>query len=353
MNKSRKALIYIYPKRFTFVAKDIKALSEVYTVREHRFDRGGKGMLPWSFFAQFIWLLRAKASGADQALIHFAGYHALLPVLLGFRTHIIIAGSDACSFPAIDYGNFRKPFLTRCIGYAMRHAHSILPVHASLSAFQNTYCDLGPVEQGFMRFVAHINTPVRSVPYGFDADHWQASDVPEKERKGVICVAAGAGYGDPVYFRKGLDLMLEAAKTMPNVRFTIVGAQDPGKYPASSNVQVLGRVEQPELKGLLGCASIYCQASVMEGFPNALCEAMLMGAIPVVSNVTSMPDIVQDMGSVLEHRDPVEMVAKLIARLNTPENEMEIMRKKVRARILNEYPISLRVQKLEASLQER
>jgi len=341
-----RKLIYLYPKRFAFVAKDIDALSTSFTVLEHRFDRGGKWLLPWSLLCQFLWLLRVRLSGGKQVFVHFAGYHAVLPILLGFRTHIIVAGSDACSFPSIDYGNFRKPVLARCIAFTMRHARTILPVHASLASFQNTYSDLGPSDQGFLQFVKDIRTPISAVPYGFDAAFWTMAPDANAPRSGVLCIAAGARAGDAVYFRKGLDLLLAAAKELRNVKFTLVGVIDPATYAPTPNVEVIGKVDREQLKELLGTCSIYCQPSVMEGFPNALCEAMLMGCLPIVSAVTSMPEIVDGLGKVIPKRDHQLLRESIVALLALPGPQVSGMREQVRQRIASRYPAELRLRKL-------
>jgi glycosyltransferase involved in cell wall biosynthesis len=341
-----RKLIYLYPKRFAFVAKDIDALSTSFTVLEHRFDRGGKWLLPWSLLCQFLWLLRVRRDGGKQAIVHFAGYHALLPILLGFRTHIIVAGSDACSFPAINYGNFRKRILAQCIAFTMRHARTVLPVHASLASFQNTYSDLGPVDQGFCQFVTGLRTPIQPVAYGFDAAFWATDPAVTAPRDGVLCIAAGARPGDAVFFRKGLDLILSAAKELPNVKFTIVGVPDPSAYSPTTNVEVIGKVGPDLLKELLGACSIYCQPSVMEGFPNALCEAMLMGCLPLVSSVTSMPDIVEGLGKVIPQRDHQLLREGIVALLTLPGPQVSRIREQARQRIASRYPAELRLSKL-------
>lgn len=341
-----KPIAYLYPRRSTFIAKDIDALGAHFHVREAAFLPGkAKWVLPFAFLRQFTLLLRWRHGGIRDAVIHFAGYHSVLPVLLGFRCHIIIAGSDACSFPKIDYGNFRKPMLARAIAISLRRASTILPVHRSLTQFDNTYSDLGPVQQGFAHFVKDLKSPVVPVPYGFDAEFWKAPDG-TAPRAGVLCIAAGAHYGDAVHYRKGLDLLIEAAKEMPNVAFTIVGAEAPEEYPALPNLRTMGRMPADRLKELLAGASIYCQASVMEGFPNALCEAMLMGCLPIVSAVTSMPEIVNGLGKVLATRDHQLLRENIRSLLDMPDSQVSRLREQVRERIASRYPMELRRKRL-------
>jgi glycosyltransferase involved in cell wall biosynthesis len=51
----------------------------------------------------------------------------------------------------------------------------------------------------------------------------------------------------------------------------------------------------------------YFQLSIMEGFPNALAEAMLCGCIPIGSNVSGIPFIIGDTGYILNKRDINEL----------------------------------------------
>lgn len=339
------AIAYIAPEPYAFVRKDIEGLRQCgIDVRAHCFGKRA-WRLPIALLSQFIRLLWWRLSGIDVALVHFAGYHAMLPALLGFKTFIIIAGADACAFPGIEYGSFRKPIMSAAMRFAMRRARALLPVHRSLERFENRYSTFGPREQGYARFVPGLRTRSVPIPYGFDAQAWKIHDGPI-ERKGAICVAMGAANGNAIHFRKGIDLIILAARALPEVPFTVVGATDPGSYTAlPSNIRVLGSVSQDELRALLSGSSIYLQPSVMEGFPNALCEAMLCGCLPVVSGMTSMPEIAGECGAVVQDRRPealVEPIRKLTA---IEPGQAATLRVQARERIL-EYSLSRRMASL-------
>jgi len=345
-----KSIAYLYPSRFHFVAKDIEALRTRLKVREHRFSTGGAWLLPWDLLRQFIFLIACRISGVRVVLAHFAGFHTVLPVLLGFRTHIIVAGSDACSFPGIDYGSFRKPLMRRAMSASMRGARTVLPVHTSLERFTNTFSEFGQQEQGYATFVHGLKTPSIAVPYGFDMEHWSTS-ASTPDPKSVLCVATGTEPDNAVHFRKGVDLIIEAAIQLPDHRFTVVGATDPGHYRGlPGNVRILGRCTPDRLRSELAHHSIYVQPSVMEGFPNALCEAMLMGCIPVVSNITSMPEIVGQTGMVIHERTP-QALANAIAATSSLAPSDQILRRKAAIARIGPYTMERRTNTLLKVLQ--
>ncbi|MEZ4791340.1 MAG: glycosyltransferase [Flavobacteriales bacterium] len=337
MSESRgsiQQIAYLYPRRFHFVAKDIEALRSHAAVREHRFTTGPSWLLPWDYLRQFIVLLGLRINGVRHVIAHFAGHHTVLPIALGFKTYIIIAGSDACSFPGINYGSFRKPLMRRAMTYSMRRAARLLPVHRSLERFENHFSDFGPREQGYAHFVKELRTPTTEVTYGFNAAEW-SFPTGERDPRTVLCVATGAEPGNAVHFRKGVDLVIDAARLLPDHRFTIVGAARSEAYQElPENLRILGALSPAGLREHYAQHSIYAQPSVMEGFPNALCEAMLMGCLPVVSNITSMPAIVGSTGRVVEQRDPERLAGAIREMSGLPLNERLEHRTAVRTRIL-------------------
>jgi len=332
--KGGGAIAYIAPEAYAFVTKDIVGLrSAGMHVHPFLFHATQAWRLPFALLRQWAFLHRMRSKGVRCVIAHFAGHHTVLPVLLGFETHIVIAGADACSFPGIAYGSFRKPLMRRAMEFSMRRARTLLPVHLSLARFENTFSDLGPREQGYAHFVDSLRTTSIAVPYGFNASIWV--DAHGDERAGAVCIAMGAANGNAIHYRKGVDLIIAAAEALPELRFTIIGALDTKSYAsAPPNLTVMGRMSQPELRAMLHAHSIYLQPSVMEGFPNALCEAMLCGCLPVVSAMTSMPEIVGATGVVIKQRNSAELTSA-IAKLDSLHQEQKAtMRERARERIL-------------------
>jgi len=111
-----------------------------------------------------------------------------------------------------------------------------------------------------------------------------------------------------VLWRKGIDLVVEAARRLPDIPFDIVGASVPEQdlneaYAPPPNVAFHGPVERAELETWYQKASVYLQLSRAEGMPNVICEAMLCGAIPVGSEVFGIPAAMGDVGYVVSEPD--------------------------------------------------
>ncbi len=326
-------LVYTHPWRSFFVAKDIEGLRREHVLSEHAFNSGHPLLLPWDLLRQLFFMLKAKAQGAHTAIVHFAGYHSVLPIMLGFRTFVIVAGADSCSFPGIGYGSFRKRWMAAAMRYTYRRASMILPVHASLERFQNRYSDAGPCEQGYAVHTSGMIAPSLPLPYGFDLDRWVMPDL-ERDNKSVLCIATGAAIGNAIHYRKGLDLLIQAAKHLPDTCFTIVGTSVTTYDDVPQNMRFQGMIHPEEIPQLFAAHGIYAQPSIMDGFPNALCEAMLMGCLPIASAMTSMPDIVGDTGQIINQRDPRALIDAILHLQALPAEEVAAMRERARQKIL-------------------
>jgi glycosyltransferase involved in cell wall biosynthesis len=115
-------------------------------------------------------------------------------------------------------------------------------------------------------------------------------------------------------------------------------------------VTFTGRVSPDQLRTILRGATFYAQLSLSEGMPNALCEAMLCGCIPLVSNVASMPSIIADHGRVLRKRDAE--LGSLACRelLSLSSADRALRSSGSRERILTGFPMDRRANALFAVL---
>jgi len=331
-------LLYLSPQPSTFIRKDVEFLSAHFLVAEHGFLLKGKFLLPLMFLRQFLFLAK-NLPRAEVVVVMFGGYHSFLPAFLskmfGKPCHIILGGTDCTSYPSINYGTFRKPVQAWFTAWSYRFCASLLPVHRTLIAQQNTYYTVDGSSQGCTSFVPGLKTPFREVVNGFEADKWE---VGEKMHRSFITV----GYFDSTerLKLKGVDLMVGLARSMPDCNFTVVGVGSDGLLPVLPNLQVFGRVTHEELRGLFSTHRFYMQLSISEGFPNAICEAMLSGCVPIGSDVAAMPEIIGDTGFVLKERN-MDLLRELVQEaIDSPE--LDVLSIRARERIASRYPLRRR-----------
>ena len=82
-----------------------------------------------------------------------------------------------------------------------------------------------------------------------------------------------------------------------------------------TNVKFCGFIPNDELPRIYGCADFFIMASVYEGQPVALLEAMAAGLPPIVSNIPTMEHLVTESGAgiVVDFSDPAEAAKQIEA----------------------------------------
>jgi glycosyltransferase involved in cell wall biosynthesis len=105
--------------------------------------------------------------------------------------------------------------------------------------------------------------------------------------------------------RKGHGPFCEAAAMVDDAEWVLAGAwkDDTGRElqaNAAENLQLTGYLSDEELDDLFRRAGVYVQASLHEGFGMSLAEAMLAGAVPVVTTAGALPEVVGDTGVVID-----------------------------------------------------
>jgi glycosyltransferase involved in cell wall biosynthesis len=339
MAKSR--VLYVAPLLSPFVRKDLEILVQKYSVKYFDFSRSGKFALATNLVKQFCFLTW-NILGSEALFVMFGGYHAFLPSLfgrmLGKKVFIILGGTDCVSYPSINYGTFRKPMQGKVTCASYRLAHRLLPVHRSLMFREESYYSIDSKYQGCQFWCNHLETPYTEIHNGYDSEKWKP-DGSKKQPNTFLTIAAIPDKTKIVL--KGIDLVIQAAKSFPNCSFTIVGLQDASiEICDEPNVTVLPFLSAEQLLQILSTTRFYLQLSISEGFPNALCEAMLTECIPIGSNVAAIPDIIGQSGFVLKKRNITQLTALLAQALNT--TELDILGKDARQRIVEHYPLESR-----------
>jgi glycosyltransferase involved in cell wall biosynthesis len=125
--------------------------------------------------------------------------------------------------------------------------------------------------------------------------------------------------------RKNLPTLLKAYRQLldsykANVKLVIVGRRGwlseevltlVDKLKLTSNVLFLGRVPVEDLLHLYNAAQLLVQPSFYEGFGLPPLEAMACGTPVVVSNVSSLPEVVGDAGLLVDPEDVSELTVAI------------------------------------------
>lgn len=112
----------------------------------------------------------------------------------------------------------------------------------------------------------------------------------------------------------------EVLAKYPNAHFICPGLQDHhqapqwvAKYGIEKNTTLLPKLPQTQLWSLLKGAKLYVSPSSHDGTPNSLLEAMACGCFPVVGDIESLRECVEDgvNGLLVNPQDPHELAAAI------------------------------------------
>jgi glycosyltransferase involved in cell wall biosynthesis len=338
-------LIYISPDYSTFVKKDINFLSKKYSIAYHNHTWNNKLLLPISLLLQLAFLIK-NIIYSKAIFVMFGGYWSILPAIFGklFRkpVYIILGGTDCVSFPSINYGSLRKPVLKKVIEWSYKLSTRLLPVDESLVYSENLYFSAEYKMQGFKYYFPTLKTPFQVIHNGFDHTIF-VSDINKKRKNSFVTVAQSSDLRRIQI--KGIDKILELANIFTECSFSIIGISldlinKLGTVP--SNIRIYEFMPFEMFKRHLEESEFYLQLSISEGFPNALCEAMLCHCIPIGSEVGAIPTIIGDTGFIVQHSETsyIAEVLKSIIVLN--DEKRNILANNAKNRIIENFSLSKR-----------
>lgn len=126
------------------------------------------------------------------------------------------------------------------------------------------------------------------------------------------------------------------------------------QYDMEDRVVFLGRVPEPDLPSLYRGATALVFPSLYEGFGLPPLEAMACGTPVIVSNTTSLPEVVGDAGLYVDPLD-IGSIANAIKKIVCDEELQEILRKKglARAKLFSWEKTAEHVRKVLSDAAER
>ncbi len=321
----RLKVFAIVPSLHSFVRKDLELLRKRFEVRV------GYYRSPWSTPSILL-----GTFWADVTFSRFADTHAFPAVLFsrmfGRKSIVVVGGYEVARIPELRYGLVQSPVKSHILRYVLRRADRVLTVDESLKwdAIRNVGVD---------------GENITTVPNGFDSEKFSFKG----EKENMVLTAYLCSTWERARL-KGLDTFVRTAATLPHLQFVTVGVTDPVlkdlRRMASSNVTFVPPVEENDLIPYYQRAKVYCQLSMREGLPNALCEAMLCECVPVGTDVQGIRTAMGDTGFYVSYEDPLATKEAIIKALSMGSGTS------ARERIRSLFPLQQREKRFAAIIEE-
>jgi len=357
--KNKTRIIYVKPANSSFIRGDQQILEKQYEVKAFLMDQNiNKLMYGWKLTLLFFYLLSTAFRKNVIFVAWFADYHSALMAFVARLIHkksiIFIGGQEAVSYPELKKGVYRKKIRGICVKYALRNTTLIVANHKSLIYHENSYYNTEtPHIDGIQHYVSNLNTPTEILYNGINTSMFKRDESYTKLDRLVLTVGTMSQEGD--FYNKGFDLFIQVAERNKEIDFVLIGLNPrylewtEENYHVSriQNLQIIPSFcPQEILNQKYNQAKVFVQASITEGMPNTLSEAMLLECIPVGSNVNGIPDAIGDTGIIVNKRSVDDLEKGILEALNLNSG------KEARQRVLNLFSFNLREEKLLKITQE-
>lgn len=350
--KANRALL-VCPTRSPFMEVDRRILSDMYSVETMYLDQNAGKMK----YLLRIALLKLKLMIGSHRIVFiwFADYHAgitaLLGRILGKKVVTFIGGYDAVCYPELGMGVYCSFLRGLCARIALRNSHLVIANHQALIGKPNTYYNPAGHLDGIENMIPGFKANTAVVPNALLPGLSFRNDTLRTIR--FLSVGSTPRFND--IYNKGFDLLIQVAAKRPQWQIMIIGIE-PGwmkvlekRWAISrlSNLNILPPTSRDRVLATMLSSTHYVQASISEGMPNALMEAMYMGCIPIGSDVAAIPDVIGAWGVTCKRRSVDDLITAMEAALELSHHPEAISECTA-----GRYSIANRKSMIHATLQE-
>jgi glycosyltransferase involved in cell wall biosynthesis len=321
-------ILFVHNLATSFVQLDLQCLRQVFPVTE--FEVRSHQLRPVDIWNQ--------VSEHQLVFAWFASWHSFLPILFARWQHkpsiLVIGGYDLANLPEAEYGNQRG---------GLKRWVSLKTMHTATRLMTNSYYSQLEAEKNAGIPARNIQVIYHGIPDPF-------GKLPEKKEP-KMALSVGNVERENL-LRKGHLPFAQTARVISDVPFVLVGRirDESGEMlkQMAGNLELTGWISQTALEDTYRRAWVYIQASLHEGFGMSLAEAMLAGCIPVTSNSGAIPEVVGDTGLYIDPAQPKSISQAVLRAFEMPAGE----RWRARQRILDEFPLTKRAEKLNKLVNE-
>ena len=312
-------ILFVHNHPSTFVRQDMNCLRIRHKVTElHLISRRVDPVAIWRL-----------VSAHDFVFGWFASWHTFLPVLfskiLNKPSALVIGGYDLANNPEIGYGHQRggiKKWVSRAT------------ICLSSRLITNSWHSEKEARENAGLRSQRVHVVYHGIPDLF-------GELPRMPRARMAITIGNVDKS--TLQRKGLVAFVRAARSLPDVRFVVIGAWKDSSIDylralAGPNVEFTGWVDEETLMHYCQRASVSVQASLHEGFGMAVAETMLGGCIPVVTSNGALPEVAGECGVYADSTQPDNLARAISTALDKPA----AARMEARRRILTHFPVHMR-----------
>lgn len=317
-----------------FISQDFAILKKHFDVKSVRFILDYKN--PLSTLSSALALVTGTL-WSDLTFSWFADVHAKWAVrlsrLFGKKSLVIVGGYEVVNIPEIGYGGLINSKSANIVKYVLNNADRLLAVSEYNRKLISNIVDPKKIS------LVYNGVDCEQLLLKANDSNSLVDDGQVLENKENLVITVVYNINEITIRLKGLRTFIDAAMSMPETRFLIIGNLNTytrEKLNVPNNVEFTGFLDREDLYRIYSKSKVYCQLSLIESFGMALAEAMCFGCVPVVTCEGALPEVVGDTGYYVPYGDTRATVAAIREALTSSKGLA------ARARVTSKFSIRKR-----------